>query len=62
MDNILQVLTSFERHYKYGADNELFPLAYVIISEKEYGEWAWFLQNIKEIARRIELTIVSISE
>ncbi|XP_028752925.1 uncharacterized protein LOC114712539 [Neltuma alba] len=43
----------------YDADNELFPLAYAIVSGETYDDWAWFLQNIKDITRSVETTIVS---
>ncbi|XP_028771960.1 uncharacterized protein LOC114729154 [Neltuma alba] len=43
----------------YDADNELFPLAYAIVSGETYDDWAWFLQNVKDITRSVETTIVS---
>ncbi|XP_028752718.1 uncharacterized protein LOC114712364 [Neltuma alba] len=43
----------------YDADNELFPLAYAIVSGETYDDWAWFLQNVKDITRSVETMIVS---
>ncbi|XP_028785849.1 uncharacterized protein LOC114741731 [Neltuma alba] len=43
----------------YDADNELFPLAYVIVGGETLDDWAWFLGNIKDITGSLEVTIVS---
>ncbi|XP_028771259.1 uncharacterized protein LOC114728511 [Neltuma alba] len=43
----------------FDVDNELFPLAYGIVSRETNDEWAWFLQNLKEITKSAQVTIVS---
>ncbi|XP_054816868.1 uncharacterized protein LOC129316468 [Prosopis cineraria] len=43
----------------YDADNDLFPIAYAIVSGETLEDWSWFLQNVKDITRSVELTIVS---
>ncbi|XP_054778280.1 uncharacterized protein LOC129286281 [Prosopis cineraria] len=45
--------------YTYDADNDLFPVAYAIVSGETLEDWSWFLQNVKDITRSLELTIVS---
>ena len=41
------------------ADNQLFPLAYAIVSGETGADWSWFLCNIKESIEGREITIVS---
>ncbi|XP_054825662.1 uncharacterized protein LOC129323092 [Prosopis cineraria] len=41
------------------ANNDLFPLAYAIVGGETYDNWAWFLENVKEITHQVQLTIVS---
>ncbi|XP_028786662.1 uncharacterized protein LOC114742605 [Neltuma alba] len=42
----------------FDTDNELFPLAYGIVSGETNDEWTWYLQNLKEITRSAQVTIV----
>ncbi|XP_054819001.1 uncharacterized protein LOC129318297 [Prosopis cineraria] len=40
-------------------NNDLFPLAYTIVGGETYDNWAWFLENVREITHQVQLTIVS---
>ncbi|XP_054808709.1 uncharacterized protein LOC129310819 [Prosopis cineraria] len=42
----------------YDADNDLFLVAYAIVSGETLEDWSWFLQNVKDISRSVELTII----
>ncbi|XP_054778457.1 uncharacterized protein LOC129286532 [Prosopis cineraria] len=42
----------------YDADNELFPLAFVVVGSETHDDWTWFLQNIKDILGSLQVTIV----
>ncbi|XP_054817078.1 uncharacterized protein LOC129316709 [Prosopis cineraria] len=41
------------------ANNALFPLAYAIVGGETYDNWAWFLENVREITHQVQLTIMS---
>ncbi|XP_054778459.1 uncharacterized protein LOC129286535 [Prosopis cineraria] len=41
------------------ADNDLFPVAYAIVSGEKLQEWTWFMHNLKDIMGSLEVTIVS---
>ena len=43
----------------YDADDQLFPLAYGIVSGETHDDWSWFLKNVKEIIGTREIIIVS---
>ncbi|XWS65473.1 hypothetical protein CRYUN_Cryun05aG0115800 [Craigia yunnanensis] len=41
-------------------DNQLFPLAYAIVSVESLDDWMWFLHNLKtNVTRHVEVTIIS---
>ncbi|XP_054782644.1 uncharacterized protein LOC129289922 [Prosopis cineraria] len=56
----------FESPYKgtllatsaYDMDNDLFLLAYTIMSGETFEDWSWFLRNVKDIIRSVEITSV----
>ncbi|OMO65568.1 Zinc finger, PMZ-type [Corchorus capsularis] len=41
------------------ADNQIFPLAYAVVSSECYKDCYWFLKNVKEIIGSVKVTIVS---
>ncbi|XP_054792699.1 uncharacterized protein LOC129298325 [Prosopis cineraria] len=41
----------------YDVDNDLFLLAYAIVSGETVEDWSWFLRNFKDITRSIEITL-----
>ncbi|XP_054795623.1 uncharacterized protein LOC129301080 [Prosopis cineraria] len=41
------------------ANNDLFPLANAIVGGETYDNWAWFLENVREITHQVQLTIMS---
>ncbi|XP_054801455.1 uncharacterized protein LOC129305452 [Prosopis cineraria] len=50
----------FERLFiAYGCSISGFLGAYAIVSGETLEDWSWFLQNVKDITRSMELTIVS---
>ncbi|XP_054797560.1 uncharacterized protein LOC129302682 [Prosopis cineraria] len=42
----------------YNVNNDLFPLAYAIVSRETFEDWSWFLENIKGIIRSVEITLI----
>ena len=43
----------------HDTDNDLFPVAYAIVSGETEDNWEWFMENVKEITRNVEITIIS---
>ncbi|XP_054816842.1 uncharacterized protein LOC129316438 [Prosopis cineraria] len=42
----------------YDTDNDLFPLAYAIVSGETFEDWSWFLRNVEDITRSVEIILV----
>ncbi|CBI32890.3 unnamed protein product, partial [Vitis vinifera] len=43
----------------YDADDDMFPLAYAIVSSENYYNWFWFLQRLKQLVGEMEVVIIS---
>ncbi|KAF7132753.1 hypothetical protein RHSIM_Rhsim09G0064100 [Rhododendron simsii] len=43
----------------HNANDQLFPLAYVIVSSENYEDWLWFMQNLKEIITGKQIVLVT---
>ena len=43
----------------YDANNVMFPLAYCLFSSKNYKDWLWFLEKLKMVIGKREVTIIS---
>ncbi|XP_015934758.1 uncharacterized protein LOC107460851 [Arachis duranensis] len=41
------------------ANNDLFPIAYAIVSAENNENWLWFLSNLKELTGSIPVTLIS---
>eukprot|EP00261_Vitis_vinifera_P038379 XP_019079622.1 PREDICTED: uncharacterized protein LOC109121562 [Vitis vinifera] len=43
----------------YDANDAMFPLAFGVMSSKNYDDWSWFLQNLKKLVGDKEVVIIS---
>ncbi|KAF7123126.1 hypothetical protein RHSIM_Rhsim12G0034000 [Rhododendron simsii] len=43
----------------YDANDQLHPIAYAIVSSKNYEDWLWFMHNLKEIVAEKEIVVVT---
>ncbi|RVW61841.1 hypothetical protein CK203_064365 [Vitis vinifera] len=43
----------------YNANDSMFPLAFGVMSSKNYEDWSWFLQNLKKVVAEKEVVIIS---
>ena len=43
----------------YDADDDMFPLAYAIVSLENYYNWFWFLHRLKQLVGEMEVVIIS---
>ncbi|XP_058185766.1 uncharacterized protein LOC131302991 [Rhododendron vialii] len=43
----------------YDANDQLYPLAYAIVSSENYEDWLWFLHNLKEIVAEKQVVLVT---
>ncbi|RVW82818.1 hypothetical protein CK203_051180 [Vitis vinifera] len=43
----------------YDANDAMFPLAFGVMSSENYGDWSWFLQNLKKVVGDKEVVIIS---
>ncbi|XP_019078111.1 uncharacterized protein LOC104880614 [Vitis vinifera] len=43
----------------YDADDGMFPIAFGVVSSKNYEDWLWFLQKLKGILQDKEVVIIS---
>lgn len=43
----------------YDVDDRLFPLAYGLFNSKNYEDWLWFLQKLKQVVDDREVVIIS---
>ncbi|RVW73400.1 hypothetical protein CK203_060139 [Vitis vinifera] len=51
--------TSSDKALAYDADDDMFPLAYAIVSSENYYNWFWFLQRLKQLVGEMEVVIIS---
>ena len=43
----------------YDANDSIFPLAFGVMSSENYGNYSWFLQNLKKVVGDKEVVIIS---
>ncbi|KAF7132231.1 hypothetical protein RHSIM_Rhsim09G0072900 [Rhododendron simsii] len=43
----------------YDANDQLYPLAYAIVSSENYEDWLWFMHNLKEIVAEKNVVVVT---
>ncbi|KAF7138944.1 hypothetical protein RHSIM_Rhsim07G0149400 [Rhododendron simsii] len=43
----------------YDANDQLYPLAYAIVSSENYEDWLWFMHNLKKIVAEKEVVVVT---
>ena len=43
----------------YDANDSMFPLAFDVMSSKNYEDWYWFLQNLKKVVGDKEVVVIS---
>ena len=43
----------------YDANDNMFPIAYGVMSSENYEDWNWFLQNLKNLIRDKDVVILS---
>ncbi|KAK9289534.1 hypothetical protein L1049_007689 [Liquidambar formosana] len=43
----------------FNADDEMYPLAFGILSYENYEDWLWFLQHLKGLIGSLKVTIIS---
>ena len=43
----------------YDINDNMFPLAFGVMSSENYDDWSWFLQNLKKVIREKEVVIIS---
>ena len=43
----------------YDGDDNMFLIAYAIVSSKTYDDWLWFFQKLKQLVGKMEVVIIS---
>ena len=43
----------------YDANDNMFPLAFGVMSLENYNNWSWFLQNLKKVIEDKKVAIIS---